>query len=46
MGEDESGEGGIGGGAADGAVAAHFCFTKHSNNVHIRDRYLGPFDLI
>lgn len=26
------------------AAAAHFCFTKHSNNVHTKDHYLGPFD--
>lgn len=35
------------GGVADicgWAVAAHFCFTKHSNNVHTKDHYLGPFD--
>lgn len=47
-GSGDMGSGG-GGGGTDGrgwAVAAHFCFTKHSNNVHIRDRYLGPFDSI
>ena len=35
-----------GGGGGQTAAEAHFCFTKHPNNVHIRDRYLGPFDLM
>lgn len=46
---DRRRQGGGGGGMADGcewAVAACFCFTKHSNNVHIINRYLGPFNLI